>query len=242
MKASIALGLLSISLRVTGRVAMALKQDFTVGFLTLCSLGTDVVHGIDGIQSSRKTVCAGTAGMTSPKNCSCVCRSTIFRAHAQPSSSWRTLSCKSILTNLITLNDLGKIIVQHFAHDLLPDRGFLPLLLCSTCFGHAYLSCMLLSSRRRSSSSTLLVCNDVWVAETGGCVYRRCRPCMVRHVCRSCMLLLPTQQGVVMNSASERHQCWAHANAGCSWQHSTNALRGNGERAKAPNTSPLDFC
>ena len=134
MKASIALGLLSISLRVTGRVAMALKQDFTVGFLTLCSLGTDVVHGNDGIQSSRKTVCAGTAGMTSPKNCSCVCRSTIFRAHAQPSSSSCTLSCKSILTNLITLNDLGKIIVQHFAHDLLPDRGFLPLLLCSTCF------------------------------------------------------------------------------------------------------------
>ena len=44
-----------------------------------------------------------------------------------------------------------------------------------------------------------------------------------------------------MNSASERYQCWAHANAGCSWQHSTNALRGNGERAKAPNTSPLDF-
>ena len=39
-----------------------------------------------------------------------------------------------------------------------------------------------------------------------------------------------------MNSASEHYQCWTRANAGCSWQHSTNALRGNGERAKAPNT------
>ena len=46
--------------------------------------------------------------------------------------------------------------------------------------------------------------------------------------------LLPTQQGEVVNSASERCQCWAYANAGCSWQHSTNALRGSGERARAP--------
>ena len=35
---------------------MALKHDLISGFFTLCVFGVDVVHGIEGTQSSLKTM------------------------------------------------------------------------------------------------------------------------------------------------------------------------------------------